>query len=372
MPRTSCRPTLLRTARDGARRRQQPEAYARRVLVNLAKDRWRTLCRRPAEVAVVTRHRRTEDARAEETPCSTVIVLLAAIRSCRRAARRARAAVLRRPVSVEDTAAALGCSDGTVKSQTSRALDRLRPALDPDRRSPPMLTDDELTTELRAAFRGATDDLAVRRKVPGLRRPLVDRRPLVATAAVVAALAVVSANTPGRPRPSRTRAEQPGTCASEAGDPTRSRWSATRSPTGTRSARSGPTTSTGCSTASAARTTRSRSTPPGVQAWVGTDPASGDHGVWVEATDPQRWQALRGAVVDVDHRPACGPLLQRLAEPDQVTLSRSGHRLGASALAICFLTNRIAGRGAILMASSSAGRPGRRRCAACSSRAPRP
>jgi DNA-directed RNA polymerase specialized sigma24 family protein len=33
-------------------------------------------------------------------------------------------------LSVADTAAALDCSEGTVKSQTSRALDRLRTVLD--------------------------------------------------------------------------------------------------------------------------------------------------------------------------------------------------------------------------------------------------
>jgi RNA polymerase sigma factor (sigma-70 family) len=45
--------TLLRTARRWPRARRQPEAYARRVLVNLAKDRWRTRRRRVAEVADV-------------------------------------------------------------------------------------------------------------------------------------------------------------------------------------------------------------------------------------------------------------------------------------------------------------------------------
>src|SRR5262245_20011373 len=44
--------TLMRTARRWPRARQRPEAYARRVLVNLAKDRWRALGRRVEEVAV--------------------------------------------------------------------------------------------------------------------------------------------------------------------------------------------------------------------------------------------------------------------------------------------------------------------------------
>jgi DNA-directed RNA polymerase specialized sigma24 family protein len=36
-------------------------------------------------------------------------------------------------LSVEDTAAALGCSTGTVKSQTSRALGNLRAVLAPEK-----------------------------------------------------------------------------------------------------------------------------------------------------------------------------------------------------------------------------------------------
>ena len=40
---------LLRTARRWRRAREAPEAYARTVVANLAKDRWRTLGRRPAE-----------------------------------------------------------------------------------------------------------------------------------------------------------------------------------------------------------------------------------------------------------------------------------------------------------------------------------
>jgi RNA polymerase sigma factor (sigma-70 family) len=41
---------LLRTARRWRKASDAPDAFARRVLVNLAKDRWRMLSRRPAEV----------------------------------------------------------------------------------------------------------------------------------------------------------------------------------------------------------------------------------------------------------------------------------------------------------------------------------
>src|ERR1700685_4482785 len=40
---------LMRTARQWRRAQDHPEAYARRVVVNLAKDRWRELSHRPVE-----------------------------------------------------------------------------------------------------------------------------------------------------------------------------------------------------------------------------------------------------------------------------------------------------------------------------------
>jgi RNA polymerase sigma-70 factor (sigma-E family) len=120
--------TLLRTARRWPRARRQPEAYARRVLVNLAKDRWRTRRRRVAEVADGA-----NETLVPVTPEDDVLErerLLAAVRELP-AGQRA-VVVLRffDDLSVADTAAALDCSEGTVKSQTSRALDRLRTVLD--------------------------------------------------------------------------------------------------------------------------------------------------------------------------------------------------------------------------------------------------
>jgi|SRR5215472_8839086 len=43
---------LLRTARHWAMAREAPEAYARRVLVNLCRDHWRWLRRRPQETSL--------------------------------------------------------------------------------------------------------------------------------------------------------------------------------------------------------------------------------------------------------------------------------------------------------------------------------
>ncbi|CAM3637661.1 SigE family RNA polymerase sigma factor [Nocardioides zeicaulis] len=115
---------LLRTARRWPSARTAPEAYARRVVVNLAKDRWRSQGRRPgeapleADVAVPVR-----DGVADRDEL---------LRAARQLPPGQRAVLVLRyfdDLSVADTAAALGCSTGTVKSQTARALERLRAAL---------------------------------------------------------------------------------------------------------------------------------------------------------------------------------------------------------------------------------------------------
>jgi RNA polymerase sigma-70 factor (sigma-E family) len=120
--------TLMPTARRWARARHQPEAYARRVLVNLAKDRWRSLRRRVDEVGVEGES--SEVAGPEDDTVLEREQLLAAVRQL--PARQRAVLVLRffDDLSVVETAAALDCSEGTVKSQTSRALGRMRTVLD--------------------------------------------------------------------------------------------------------------------------------------------------------------------------------------------------------------------------------------------------
>jgi RNA polymerase sigma-70 factor (sigma-E family) len=120
--------TLLRTARRWPRVRREPEAYARRVLVNLAKDRWRTLRRRVTEVAGVA-----VDASLPETPEDDLLErehLLAAVRELPAGQRAVLVLRFFDDLSVAETAATLDCSEGTVKSQTSRALVRMRAVLD--------------------------------------------------------------------------------------------------------------------------------------------------------------------------------------------------------------------------------------------------
>ncbi|WP_225869212.1 MULTISPECIES: SigE family RNA polymerase sigma factor [unclassified Nocardioides] len=115
---------LLRTARRWRAARRDPDAYARRVVVNLTKDRWRGLSRQPAEAVLdVDVAVPVHDGLAERDELLRAVRLLPAGQQA--------VLVLRYfdDLSVADTAAALGCSAGTVKSQTARALDRLRSAL---------------------------------------------------------------------------------------------------------------------------------------------------------------------------------------------------------------------------------------------------
>lgn len=117
---------LMRTARHWRQARASPEAYARRVVVNLAKDRWRDRSRRPAEVPLAAEPQAPETAAIVDRDLLT--------RAMRGLPQGQQAVLVLRffdDLSVADAAAALGCTPGTVKSQTARALDNLRAALNP-------------------------------------------------------------------------------------------------------------------------------------------------------------------------------------------------------------------------------------------------
>jgi RNA polymerase sigma-70 factor (sigma-E family) len=107
-------------------RSDNPEAYVRKILVNEARQRWRR--RRPAPTA---------DAGSGSVPdgAHERAVHAELIEALRRLPARQRAAVVLRyfeQLSEAETAEVLGCSVGTVKSTTHRAVAALRDILTPE------------------------------------------------------------------------------------------------------------------------------------------------------------------------------------------------------------------------------------------------
>jgi RNA polymerase sigma-70 factor (sigma-E family) len=124
------------------------DAYARKALLNALIDDRRRAFTRHERV-----HAEVPDVGINDQPTTevdtAVFAALAALPP------RMRAAVVLRhlcELSVTETAEALNCSEGTVKSQTARALSQLRAALTPDVLSPSgLLTDGDATVDLRHA-----------------------------------------------------------------------------------------------------------------------------------------------------------------------------------------------------------------------------
>ncbi|MDN4174046.1 SigE family RNA polymerase sigma factor [Nocardioides sp. SOB77] len=114
-------PSLTRAGRE--------HAYARRAVVSAALDH----ARRRSSREVPTEHHPDRPVTGPTGDLAEgVVVRDALMTSLLALAPRQRACVVLRFVedlSVEDTAAVLGCTEGTVKSQTSRALASLRSAL---------------------------------------------------------------------------------------------------------------------------------------------------------------------------------------------------------------------------------------------------
>jgi RNA polymerase sigma-70 factor (sigma-E family) len=118
---------LVRTAARWRTARDAPGRYSRTVVLNLVRDRWRVRQRR-AETLSADLAGLSPVPDAAETAVDRQLLL----RACRLLPLHQRAVLVLRfweDRSIEETAAVLGCSAGTVKSQTHRALARLRDAL---------------------------------------------------------------------------------------------------------------------------------------------------------------------------------------------------------------------------------------------------
>jgi RNA polymerase sigma-70 factor (sigma-E family) len=108
-----------------------PDAYVRRIMVNLANDRWRSrrhVVEQGLDAALAASSER--DCQAEQAESRDLVV-----RALRRVPVRMRTVLVLRyfeELSEAETAAVMGCSVGTVKSQAARGLERLRAAINPE------------------------------------------------------------------------------------------------------------------------------------------------------------------------------------------------------------------------------------------------
>jgi RNA polymerase sigma-70 factor (sigma-E family) len=119
--------TLVRVSRRFTAADPRPLAYARQVLVNLVHDRRRHWRRRPAEMLGEAPEPRVADPWAD--PAEAFAVRDELLGAVRRLPLRQRAVLVLRyfdDLPVEEVAAVLGCTPGTVKSQTHKALRTLR------------------------------------------------------------------------------------------------------------------------------------------------------------------------------------------------------------------------------------------------------
>jgi len=120
---------LLRTARRWTVAREAPEAYVRKILLNLSRDRVRWLTRRVRERPLASDQEAVAAVASHDHLVAERRLVLDAL--ARLPVRQRQVVVLRyfEDRSVEQTAELLDMPPGTVKSHTSRALARLRELL---------------------------------------------------------------------------------------------------------------------------------------------------------------------------------------------------------------------------------------------------
>jgi RNA polymerase sigma-70 factor (sigma-E family) len=121
---------LMRAYPRWRRIRDKPEPYLRAALANAAANRWRTRSRRVTEVPLAETTEITRTGHEQQVVDHDQVV-----RALHQLPARMRAVLILRffdDMSEADVAKALRCSTGTVKSQASRGLARLRELLAED------------------------------------------------------------------------------------------------------------------------------------------------------------------------------------------------------------------------------------------------
>jgi RNA polymerase sigma-70 factor (sigma-E family) len=116
---------LERLLRNWSRIETDPEGYLRRILYHLAADGWRRRGRGHRAFALLAAQAR----HCEPDPADAVSLRDAVARAMRQLSPRQRAVLLLRyweGLSEAETAALLGCPEGTVKSSAARGLAKLR------------------------------------------------------------------------------------------------------------------------------------------------------------------------------------------------------------------------------------------------------
>jgi RNA polymerase sigma-70 factor (sigma-E family) len=116
---------LERLLRNWGRVETDPEGYLRRILYHLAADGWRRRGRWNRALALLT----VQVRQPQPDPADAINLRDAIVRALRQLPPRQRAVLLLRyweGLSEAETAAMLGCAEGTVKSAAARGLARLR------------------------------------------------------------------------------------------------------------------------------------------------------------------------------------------------------------------------------------------------------
>ena len=151
-----------------------------------------------------------------------------------------------------------------------------------------MLTDDDLTRQLGSAFRDATDDLTYAGRVPTPRRPaLLVAVPAAATVAAAATLVVAATGSPSGDAPvsraTPTHHATSGADASASGTVVTDEIEVAGFTLRYQRTAGEPDPIRLVDGLEVPADARSVSAEPPAQAWVGTDPSTGDAALWLKA-----------------------------------------------------------------------------------------